>query len=201
MPKTLMFAGSARKASTNKKLAALAASAAQEAGGEVTLVDLRDFEMPIYDGDLEGDSGLPENAKRLKQIFVEHDGLFIASPEYNSSFLPLLKNALDWISGPHAENEQSLWTYNGKVAALGAVGPGALGGLRGLVPLRMMLGNIGVTVIPKQVAISNGFSAFDEAGALNDEQQSQMLKTTINQLISTTRAMSGSLPADERKVA
>ncbi len=187
-----MFAGSARKASTNKQLAALVASTAKAAGAEVTLIDLKDFEMPIYDGDLEGDTGLPDNAKRLKQLFVEHDGLFIASPEYNSSFSPLLKNALDWISRPHTENEQPLWAYNGKVAALGSVAPGALGGLRGLVPLRMMLGNIGVTVIPNQVAISNGFTAFDDDGALKAEQQSLMLKAMIEQLILTTHAMTGS---------
>ena len=193
-----MFAGSARKASTNKQLATLVASTAKAAGAEVTLIDLKDFEMPIYDGDLEGDTGLPDNAKRLKQLFVEHDGLFIASPEYNSSFSPLLKNALDWISRPHTENEQPLWAYNGKVAALGSVAPGALGGLRGLVPLRMMLGNIGVTVVPNQVAISNGFTAFDDDGALKVEQQSQMLKAMINQLILTTHAMTGSSHQEER---
>jgi chromate reductase len=104
----------------------------------------------------------------------------------------LLKNALDWISRPHTENEQPLWAYNGKVAALGSVAPGALGGLRGLVSLRMMLGNIGVTVIPNQVAISNGFTAFDDDGALKVEQQSQMLKAMIDQLIFTTHAMTGS---------
>jgi chromate reductase len=189
MPKLLMFAGSARTASTNKQLAALAASTAQKVDIEVTLIDLKDFEMPIYDGDLEGDAGLPENAKRLKQLFVEHNGIFIASPEYNSSFSPLLKNALDWISRPHTENEPSLWAYKGKVAALGSVAPGALGGLRGLVPLRMMLGNIGVTVVPNQVAISNGFSAFDDTGALRNEAHSQMLKATLDQLILTTCAM------------
>jgi chromate reductase len=198
MPKLLMFAGSARTASTNKQLAALAASTAQKADIDVTLLDLKDFEMPIYDGDLEGDAGLPENAKRLKKLFVEHDGIFIASPEYNSSFSPLLKNALDWISRPHTENEPSLWAYTGKVAALGSVAPGALGGLRGLVPLRMMLGNIGVTVVPNQVAISNGFSAFDDAGALKSEQQSQILKATLDQLILTTRAMTGLSQKEER---
>jgi len=198
MPKLLMFAGSARTASTNKQLATLAASIAQKADVDVTLIDLKDFEMPIYDGDLEGETGLPENAKRLKRLFVEHDGLFIASPEYNSSFSPLLKNALDWISRPHTENEPPLWAYSGKVAALGSVAPGALGGLRGLVPLRMMLGNIGVTVVPNQVAISNGFSAFNDAGTLNDDRQFQMLKATVDQLILTTRAMSEPLQKDER---
>ena len=193
-----MFAGSARTASTNKQLAALAASTAQKADIDVTLIDLKEFGMPIYDGDLEGDAGLPENAKRLKKLFVEHDGVFIASPEYNSSFSPLLKNALDWISRPHTENEPSLWAFSGKVAALGSVAPGALGGLRGLVPLRMMLGNIGVTVVPNQIAISNGFSAFDDAGALKNEQQSQMLKATLDQLILTTRAMTGLSQKEER---
>lgn len=198
MLKLLFFAGSARKASTNKQLAVLAASTAKTAGVDVKLIDLKKFEMPLYDGDLEGDTGLPENAKRLKQLFVENDGFFIASPEYNSSFSPLLKNSLDWISRPETEDEPPLSAYTGKVTAIGSVAPGVLGGLRGLIPLRMMLGNIGVTVVPSQVAVSNGFSAFSDAGDLNDARQSQMLKATINQLILTTRAMAGSLPTDER---
>ena len=103
-----------------------------------------------------------------------------------------MKNALDWISRPHTENEPSLWAYNGKVAALGSVAPGALGGLRGLVPLRMMLGNIGVTVVPNQVVISNGLSAFDDTGALKNEKQFHKLKATLDQLILTTRAMTPS---------
>jgi NAD(P)H-dependent FMN reductase len=198
MPKLLIFAGSARAASTNKQLAALAANIATKAKIDVTLIDLKDFDMPIYDGDLEAGEGLPENAKRLKKLFVEHDGLFIASPEYNSSFSPLLKNALDWISRPHTDDEPPLWAYSGKVAALGSVAPGALGGLRGLVPLRMMLANIGVTVVPYQIAVSNGFNAFDDNGVLSDEQQSQMLQATIDQLVLTTCAMTGTLANDER---
>jgi len=158
MTKLLFFAGSARKESINKKLAKLAADMAQDAGAQVTHIDLKDFEMPLYDGDVEAQNGIPENAKKLKQFFVEHDGFFIASPEYNSSMPPLLKNTLDWISRPHEENEAPLIAFNGKVAALGAVSPGGLGGLRGLVPLRMMLGNIGVTVVPSQVAVGSGFS-------------------------------------------
>lgn len=189
MTKLLMFAGSARKASTNKQLAALAARSAKEAGAEVTLIDLAEFDMPIYNGDIEAETGLPENAKRLKQLFVEHDGFFIASPEYNSSIPAVLKNALDWISRPHTENEPGLWAYNGKVAAIGSVAPGALGGLRGLVPLRMMLGNIGVTVVPSQVAIPNGFTAFDEDGALVSEPHAKMLQATITQLVETTAAL------------
>ena len=192
MPKFLFFAGSARKASTNKQLAALAAGIAKAKGADVTLIDLKDFQMPIYDGDLEADAGLPEAARRLKQLFIDHDGIFIASPEYNSSISPLLKNALDWISRPHAQDEPPLVAYTGKVMAIGSVAPGALGGLRGLVPLRMMLGNIAVTVVPNQVAISQGFTAFDDAGDLIDPAQAAMLEATINALLTTTNAIAAS---------
>ncbi|MGB1077438.1 MAG: NADPH-dependent FMN reductase [Bdellovibrionales bacterium] len=193
MTKLLFMAGSARKDSINKKLAKLASKIAQENGSEndTTFIDLKDYEMPLYDGDLEAEKGLPENAIKLKKLFVEHDGFFIASPEYNSSFSPLLKNALDWISRPHEEGEGSLIAFSGKVAALSAAAPGALGGLRGLVPLRMMLGNIGVTVTPHQTAISFGFEAFDDDGNLKDEQQSAMLEKTVDQFIQTTKKLKG----------
>lgn len=189
MAKLLFFAGSARKESMNKKLAKLAADMAQDAGAQVTHIDLKDFEMPLYDGDVEAQNGIPENAKKLKQLFVEHDGFFIASPEYNSSMPPLLKNTLDWISRPHEEKEASLIAFNGKIAALGAVSPGGLGGLRGLVPLRMMLGNIGVTVVPSQVAVGSGFQAFDENEHLKDDRQARMLKTTIDEFVKIANRM------------
>jgi len=185
MAKLLFFAGSARKDSINKKLAKLAADTAKDAGAEVTYVDLRDYEMPLYDGDGEEQGGLPENAKKLKKLFAEHDGFFIASPEYNSSMPPLVKNTVDWLTRPHEENEPSLIAFKGKVAALGAVSPGGLGGLRGLVPLRMLLGNIGVMVIPSQVAVGSGFQAFGEDGGLNDERQAGMFKATIAEFVET----------------
>ena len=189
MAKWLFFAGSARKESMNKKLAKLAADMAQEAGAHVTHIDLKDFEMPLYDGDVEAQNGIPENAKKLKQLFVGHDGFFIASPEYNSSMPPLLKNTLDWISRPHEENEASLIAFNGKIVALGAVSPGGLGGLRGLVSLRMMLGNIGVTVVPSQVAVGSGFQAFDENEHLKDDRHAGMLKATIDEFVKIANRM------------
>ncbi len=190
MSKIVFLAGSARAASLNKKLAKLAAEIAAAQGASVTFIDLKDFEMPIYNGDLEAEHGIPENAKKLKQIFVEHDGFFIASPEYNSSFSALLKNTLDWLSRPHMDSEAPLIAYQGKVAALGAVSPGALGGIRGLVSLRMMLGNIRVTVIPVQVAIASGMQAFDAQGKLIDSHQAGMLQATIDELIKTTNSLS-----------
>lgn len=183
MAKILFLAGSVRKGSINKTLASLAANMAEDAGADVTLIDLKDYEMPLYNGDLEKEQGLPENAKKLKQIFIEHDGFFIASPEYNSSYSALLKNTIDWLSRPHKDNELPLSAYKGKVAALGATSPGALGGLRGLVALRMLLGNIGVTVIPPQIAIAAGFKAFDSEGKLVDDNQQKMLRSVVDELI------------------
>ncbi|MEK7992062.1 MAG: NAD(P)H-dependent oxidoreductase [Thiotrichaceae bacterium] len=183
MAKLLFLAGSARKDSLNKKLAKLASNMAQDTGAQVTYIDLKDFEMPLYDGDLEAQHGIPDNAKKLKHLFVTHDGFFIASPEYNSSMSALLKNTLDWISRPHQENEAPLSAFNGKVAALGAISPGGLGGLRGLVPLRMMLGNIGVIVVPSQTAIGSGFHAFDENEQLKEDAQMAMLKATVNEFV------------------
>src|SRR4051812_26801189 len=99
-PRILAFAGSLRKESLNKKLLRIAASAARAAGAEVTLIDLKDHPLPIFDQDLETAQGMPENGARLKTLFAEHDGLLIASPEYNSSFTAVLKNTIDWVSRP-----------------------------------------------------------------------------------------------------
>ncbi len=172
-PKILAFAGSARKDSVNKKAVAIAAQGARDAGAEVTLIDLADYPMPIYDGDLESADGLPENAKKLKQLFLEHDGLLIASPEYNSSFSPLLKNTIDWVSRKETDDEAPLACYTGKVAVLLAASPGGLGGLRGLVHVRALLENINVIVLPQQRAISGAMNAFGDDGNLSDEKQQQ----------------------------
>jgi len=171
----LGFAGSTRTDSYNKKLVKIALNGAEEAGAKVTYLDLRDFPLPLYDGDLEEQQGLPENARKLKDLFLAHQGLLIASPEYNSSISGVLKNAIDWVSRP-VEGEESLACFTGKVCSLMSASPGALGGLRGLVPLRMLLGNIGVIVLPDQVAVSKAMQAFTPNGDLQDSRQHQSIK-------------------------
>ncbi len=185
--KILFLSGSARRDSMNKKLAHQAFELAKEKGADATWIDLADYPMPIYDGDIEAGAGLPENAIKLKKVFIEHKGLFIASPEYNSSFSPLLKNSLDWISRPHEESEEGLIAYKGKVAALGATSPGYFGGLRGLVPLRMMLGNIQVSVLPSQIAVPFYGKSFNEEGLLVDENYLAALSGVLDQLITAVK--------------
>jgi chromate reductase len=168
MTRILAFAGSARRDSFNKRLLALAVAGARNVGAEVTLLDLRDLPLPLYDGDLEAEQGLPANARQLKTLMKEHQGLLLACPEYNSSITPLLKNALDWASRPESKDEASLIAYRGKVAGLVAASPGALGGLRGLRHVREILSNISVLVIPQQFALIKAHEAFDAAGACKD---------------------------------
>ena len=169
-PRILAFAGSTRTDSWNKKLIQVAAAGARAAGAEVTLIDLRDFPMPLYDGDLEAKEGLPPGAKEFKKLMLEHAGLLISSPEYNSSVSAVLKNAIDWASRSEP-GEAPLAAFAGKAAGLAAASPGALGGLRGLVHLRAILGNIQVLVIPHQVAVPKAHEAFTPEGGLKDAKQ------------------------------
>ena len=166
-PKILAFAGSTREGSFNKKLVKVAAQGASDAGADVTLVDLRDFSMPLYDGDLEAAEGLPENARKLKALFLEHDGLLISSPEYNGGMSAVLKNTIDWVSRKEGD-EAALAAYKDKVCGLMAAAPGRLGGIRGLAQARQILSGIGVLVIPQQHALSGAGQAFGEDGMLTD---------------------------------
>lgn len=176
IPRILVFGGSLRRDSFNQKLAAIAAEGAREAGAGVTLIALRDFPMPVFDQDLEDASGKPEGAARLKALFKEHHGLIIASPEYNSSITAALKNAIDWVSRVDSDDEPMLSALSGKTAVLCAASPGGLGGLRGLVHLKAILGNIGITVLPDQIAVSNAYQAFAEDGSLTDPKQTARVK-------------------------
>ena len=174
-PKILAFAGSTRTDSFNKKLVKIAADGAKDTGVDVTVIDLRDFSMPLYDGDLEQKDGLPQNARKLKDLMLSHQGFLISSPEYNSSISGVLKNTIDWTSR-QSEGEESLACFKGKVAGIMSASPGGLGGLRGLVHVRAILENIGVLVIPDQIAISKAHEAFNIDGTLKDKKQEDQVK-------------------------
>ena len=174
-PKILAFAGSTRIDSFNKKLVKVAAAGAMENGADVTMIDLRDFTMPLYDGDLEQKEGLPSNARKLKDLMLSHQGFLISSPEYNSSISGVLKNTIDWVSRP-SEGEEPLACFKGKVAGIMSASPGGLGGLRGLVHVRAILENISVLVIPEQVAIAKAHEVFNSDGTLKDKKQEEQVK-------------------------
>lgn len=180
--KLLALAGSLRKGSYNKMLVRVAAAAAARAGAEVTTLDLKELALPVYDGDDEEASGLPLGAKRLKTLMVESDGFLISTPEYNSSVPGGLKNALDWASRKEGD-EKDLLAFRGKSAAIFSASPGILGGMRSLGALRAILSNIGVLVIPQQLALPKAHEAFDDAGGLKDPKRLAAVEAEARALV------------------
>jgi len=170
-PNILAFAGSLRAGSFNKQLVRAAARAAEDAGAQVTAIDLADYALPVFDEDLEK-KGTPENATKLKALMASADGFLIASPEYNSSVSAALKNAIDWASRP-SEGKPMLAAFAGKAAVVMAASPGGLGGLRGLVHLRAILSNLQMIVLPQQLALPKAYEAFDDEGKLKDEKTAE----------------------------
>ena len=187
--KILAFAGSTRAGSFNKKLVKIAVEGARAAGAEVTLIDLRDFPMPLYDGDLEAESGLPGHAKRLKRLMIDHHGLLISTPEYNSSITGVLKNAIDWASREENDDEPPLVCFRGKSAALVSASPGGFGASRSLAHVRAILAHLGAYMMPEQVSISRAHEAFDETGALKDAAKRKSVMEIGAKLAEFTRRL------------
>ena len=185
--KILAFAGSTRESSYNKKLVNIAAKIAQNTGAQVTVIDLRDYPLPLYDGDLEEKSGVPDNALAVRAMMMESHGIILSCPEYNSAISAVLKNTIDWVSRP-VPNQPALAAFTGKTAALLAASPGALGGLRGLASVRSILSNLGMIIVPKQYALSNAANAFNN-DSLKDESAHDRVSDVIRQLMQVTEGL------------
>jgi chromate reductase len=179
----LFFAGSTREGSYNKKLALLARHIAEANGIEGVFIDLKDYPMPLYNGDLEAEQGPPEKAREFKALLGEYQGVFIASPEYNSGVTPLLKNTIDWVTRVRAKGETGLEVYKSRVFAISGASPGYYGAMRSLLYLRQILEiGIGAPVIPQQIAVPRAMDAFDSDGSLKDKGQQDLCKTVVEAL-------------------
>lgn len=185
MVKLLVIAGSTRSGSFSKQLARAAVALATAAGHTATFVDLREFEMPLYDGDLEAAHGLPAGALRLRALILASEGVLVVTPEYNASLPAVLKNALDWTSRPHAP-EPGVSAWKGKVGALLSASPGALGGQRALVHLRQVLMNLGVLVLSEQFALGQADKAFATDGSLADAKAAASVRAIVERLAHVT---------------
>jgi NAD(P)H-dependent FMN reductase len=189
-PRILVFAGSIRIGSHNARLAALAAKELALAGADVTRISLEDYPLPIYNGDDEVDSGVPSNARSLKQMMGEHRGVFIASPEYNASVTPLLKNAIDWVSRVRERGEPPLAAFKNRAFALGGASDSPYGALRSLMALRQVLElGCGALVLPEQITVFNASEAFDEMENLKEERAAATLKRVVSRLADAAREM------------
>lgn len=189
-PHILIFSGSIRTGSKNVRLAELLAAALPDYGGVPQLVSLRDFEMPIYNGDIEAQSGAPEAAWRLAELMSDHDGIIIVSPEYNASIPPLLKNTLDWVSRVRPAQGVNLAPFRRPVFALAGASPGAIGTLRGMTATRSMLElGFGALVIPEQLAVPLAAQAFSETGQLIAERPLVMMQKMLTSLVHKAQAL------------
>lgn len=182
-PSILVVAGSTRSGSINGKLADAAQLGLAQFGGDVTRISLLDYPLPLVNEDLKKQKGIPENAMKLGRMIAAHDGLFIASPEYNASIAPLLKNAIDWVSLIARDGEKPFKAWNGRYIALGSASHGRLGGIRSLNHLRSVMMAVGTQIITEQCSVSDAAAAFDEDGRLTDERTAGILNRTCKSLI------------------
>jgi chromate reductase, NAD(P)H dehydrogenase (quinone) len=189
-PRLLLIAGSARQGSFNQRLVQLAGRKAQIQGAEVTSVDLRALNLPVYDDDALAREGMPAGALALRELFARHDGLLLACPEYNALPTPLLINSFDWLSVVKAEGD---WPAGsgataGKPVGLLAASPGALGGIRQLPIVRTYLStNFAMQVVPEQMALGGAAEAFNDQGELTREPMDQLLDKVVASVIRQAR--------------
>jgi chromate reductase, NAD(P)H dehydrogenase (quinone) len=189
IPKILVFAGSIRTGSYNARLAALAAKELAVAGADVSRIQLSDFPLPIYDGDLEGKSGVPKHAVNLKRMIGRHDGVLLVTPEYNAAPPALLKNAIDWISRVEDNHETKGQVFRDRPFAIAAASAGRLGGTRSLAALRLILSACRATVVPNQLALSFADDAYDEMDRLKYPADIDALQAMVRQLIDFAQQM------------
>lgn len=188
-PKILAFAGSTRQGSYNKMLLKIAAAGATQAGADVTVVDLKDFPMPLYDGDFQKNQGLPDTTRKLKQMMIDSDGFLIATPEYNGSISGVLKNTIDWVSRTEG-SEGSLAAFTGKTAVVMGASDGRLGAVRSVTHLAYILWKVGTLVLPDYLALPFADEAFDDKGRLKDassQAKAESLGTALAEFLAKHR--------------
>lgn len=171
----LAFSGSSRRDSLNQKLLDIAAAGARNVGADVTPVRLAEYDLPLYDADLEDERGMPTGARALQELLTRHDALLIATPEYNGGYTGLLKNTLDWVSRPRPDGSSGIALFAGKAAALVSASPGKLGGLRSQIGMRAVLEKLGVLVIPDAFALGAAHEAFNSEGKLKDPNHERIV--------------------------
>ena len=177
--KIICFSGSTRSGSINVRLLDAAIKELSALDCEVTRISLEDYPLPIYNGNLEEKDGIPENAVKLAKLMSEHDGYFLTCPEYNGSLSALMKNTIDWMT--RVPSDQAV-PFKDKVGAIGACSPGGMGGIAMLYHLREILVRLGSLIVSEQVAVGNGFNAFDDMDKLTDDRSRQFLIATCKSL-------------------
>ena len=187
--KILVIPGSLRTGSLNAKLAAAAVDELARVEVEAIRISLGDYPLPIYDGDLENESGVPKHAIDLKRMISAHHGVLIVTPEYNASLPPLVKNAIDWVSRVQDGHESRGQVFRTVPFAIAAASGSKLGGARCLQALRLVLSACRATVIPNQLALSFANDAYDEMDRLKHAGDIEALQAMVRQLVDVAQQM------------
>jgi chromate reductase len=187
--KIIVIPGSLRTGSHNVRLAAAAIDELVRADAEVTRISLADFALPIYDGDLEADSGVPRAALDLKRMIANHHGVLIVTPEYNASLPPLVKNAIDWVSRVTDGAEPKGQVFRDRPFAIAAASAGRLGGARCLQALRLVLSACRAAVIPNQLSLAHADDAYDDMDRLRHPADKEAMQAMVRQLIAFAQQM------------
>ncbi len=196
-PKILVFAGSLREKSYNKRVLKVAIEGARQAGAEVTYIDLKDYPLPLYNADLQDAQGFPPLASALQRLLLAHEGLLIASPEYNASLPAVLKNAIDWASRANG-NVKLGECFKGKVAAIMTASPGAFGGIRCLAHLRDVLTILLVNTLPSEIAVAKVGGIFDgDSNEITDDNVRVILEDLGESLANMLRKTHGEVEVVE----
>lgn len=195
IPKILVVAGSVRSGAYSGRTADVAQKELAMQGAEVTRISLADYPLPILDQDLEKEEGIPENAVKLGRMIAAHDGLLIATPEYNGSIPPLLKNSIDWVSQLRKDGGRTFKPLAGKVAGLCSSSNGPFGGIRCINHLRAVLVRCRMEVVTPECSVPEGGHAFDDEGKFRDERLRQSMEHLCRTLIETSRMLSTRIEA------
>lgn len=188
-PRILIIPGSLRTGSHNVKLAAAAAYQFAQSGAQVTRISLDDFALPIYDADLQANTGIPKNAINLKRMMGSHHGVLVVTPEYNGSVPALVKNTIDWVTRVQDPHESRGQVFRDRAFALASASQSRFGGSRALAALRLILSACHATVIPNQLALSFADQAYDDMDKLKHPADIEGLNAMVRQLIDVSQRM------------
>ncbi|MCX4509227.1 NAD(P)H-dependent oxidoreductase [Streptomyces sp. NBC_01619] len=180
--RVLVFGAALRAGSVNARLASLVARLVSDTGATADLAGMREFTMPLFDGDVEAAEGLPEGALALRDRLERCDAFVISSPEYNASVPGVLKNAIDWVSRVRPQ------PFKTKHALLVSASPSMVGGNRGLWALRIPLEHLGTRVYPDMFSLAEAYQSFTEDGRLANDRLQQRLAETVTGFLSLVEA-------------
>lgn len=183
----IAFAGSTRRGSLNDAALALAVTGARAAGANVAHLQLREYPMPLYDADFHAQHGLPEAMLRLRRALIEAQGFLIASPEYNASITPLLKNTIDWLS-QSVDGASGRLPFEGKIVGLMGASAGAFGTVRALPHVATILSNLGAIVLPV-LAVPRADKLFHADGSVADAATAEKIRALAASVVKFTSSV------------